>query len=98
MAEAKHEVEFLGTALRSTMSGKSAAMGYRFRVNKGPEVVVWVVSLPAKYSREEVEQAAELLIRMKLDAGADPAAISELALDGPAMAGVARHPSWRAKS
>ncbi len=93
----KHDVEFLGTALRSTMSGQSAAMGYRFRVDRGQEVVVWVVSLPAQYSREEVERAAGLLIRMKLDEGAEPASISELMLDGPAMAGVVRHPEWRAK-
>ena len=93
----EQEIEFLGTAMRSTLSGGGAAVGYRFRVQKSQEVVVWVASLPARYSREEVERAAEILIRMKLDEGVDLGKVSEMDLDAQAMAGVVRHPGWRPK-
>ena len=95
MGGGEHRLEFLGTALRSTMSGQGAATGYRFRVDGKQEVVVWVASLPVRYSREEVERAAEILIRMRIEEGADPGKMTELALDGGAMAGVVRHPGWK---
>jgi len=98
MSAPGQEIEFLGTALRSTLKGGSAAVGYRFRVNKGQEVVVWVTTLPVKYSRPEVERAAEILVRMRMDEGVDLGKTSEMELDAQAMAGVARHPEWRPKS
>ncbi|HKM91383.1 MAG TPA: hypothetical protein VJX29_12285 [Candidatus Acidoferrales bacterium] len=94
----EQEIEFLGTAMRSTLSGGDAAVGYRFRVQKSQEVVVWVASLPAKYSREEVERAAQILVRMRMDEGVDPRRVSEMDLDAGAMAGVVKHPSWPQKS
>jgi len=90
------KVEFLGTAARSTLAGSAAAIGYRFRIDRGheaeQETVVWVVSLPVKYSRRDVERAAEILVRIRLEEGADVG--GELELDAEAMRAVARHPSW----
>jgi hypothetical protein len=97
MAGGSAEIEFLGTAIKSTLRGASAAVGYRFRVDRAREVVVWVGALPVKYTKEEIQRAAEILIRMKLDAGLDLSKDSELSMDKDAMAGVARQPGWSQK-